>query len=155
MKHLFKFSIFLVVSSAIILCGCKKDDDDDNATTPATTVLSAQIDGVPFSATMPIAQMTLGIIQIGGSNSAGSMQVLMSYDVTPGTYSVTENTEEAVYWDSGQDSYWPGTGAIIVSKHDVINDIIEGTFTVSLEEFSSSVVINITNGVFKVNYIEH
>jgi len=99
--------------------------------------------------------MAMGTPQITGGNSAGSLQVILPYDVVPGTYSITEGTEEdAIYSDCGQDSYWPGTGTIIVSKHDIEANIIEGTFTASLNKFSTNEVLEITTGVFKITYIE-
>lgn len=151
-----KFTLLFMASLTVLalFTGCKKDDDEDDTPT-YTNVLSAKIDGMSFTASLPIAQMTMGIIQIGGSSGAGSMQIILSYDVTPGTVSITDNTEEAIYWDSGQESYWPGTGSVVVSKHDVVNNVIEGTFTASLEEFSSSAALEVTNGVFKISYVEH
>jgi len=153
MKKLFILIIIMTVSSAILFTGCKKEEEEETPPT-STNILTAQIDGIAFSATMPLAQMALGIIQISGSNSAGSIQILLDYQVTTETVNVTDNTEEAIYWSSGQDSYWPGTGTIIVTNHDVVNNIIEGTFTASLEEFSTSAVVSVTNGVFNVTYIE-
>ncbi|HBG70898.1 MAG: hypothetical protein A2W93_08775 [Bacteroidetes bacterium GWF2_43_63] len=156
MKSVMKFFVLMIVSSSLMLSGCKKDDDEVvTPTTTYTNVLSAKIDGIQFTASMPLAQMTMGFLQIGGSNAAGSIQVILSYDVPTGTVTVTSGSEEAVYWDSGAESYWPGTGSIVVSKHDQTNNIIEGTFTASLEEFSSSEVISVSNGVFKISYIEH
>ncbi len=151
-----KFCVLMLVSSSLILSGCKKEDDDEDVTptTTYTNVLSAKVDGVAFSASIPLAQMAMGILQIGGSNAAGSMQVLMAYNVTTGTYSVTDDTDEAIYWSVGQDSYWPVSGSIVVTKHDVTNNIAEGTFSANLEELSTSAPVTISNGVFKVKYVE-
>jgi len=150
-----KFFVLMLVSSSLMLSGCKKDEDEDDPVTPTyTNVLSAKVNGVAFSATIPIAQMAMGILQIGGSNAAGSMQIWLPYDVTPGTFTVTDNTDEEIFWSVGQDSYWPGTGTIVVTKHDVVNNIIEGTFTASLEEMESGANAEITNGVFKITYVE-
>ncbi len=154
MKKLFMFIIIMALSSAVVLTGCKKDEEDDDTPTTSSNILKADINGVAFTASMPLAQMALGILQISGSNAAGSMQVVMDYQVTPGTINVTENTDEGIYWSSGQDSYWPGTGSIIVTKHDEVNKKIEGTFTANLEEFSTSANLTITNGVFNVTYVK-
>jgi len=152
MKKLLVLIVLLAVSSAILQSGCKKKEEE---TPTPTNIFTAKIDGVPFTAAIPLAQMGLGMIQIGGMGSGGSMQVILNYQATTGTYIVTDDTEEAIYWSSGQDSYWPGTGSIVVTKHDVANNKIIGTFTATLEELSTSAKINITNGVFNLTYVKH
>ncbi|NLL27920.1 MAG: hypothetical protein GX259_03925 [Bacteroidales bacterium] len=154
MKSIAKIFVLVLVSSSLMLIGCKKDKKDDIPKETYNCVLTAKVDGLVFSVSTPLAQMSMGVLQIGGTNAAGSMQVVMAYDVTAGTYTITGDTDEAVYWKSGENSFWPMTGSLVVSKHDVSNNIVEGTFTASLREMSTDVYAEITEGVFKMKYTE-
>ena len=72
--------------------------------------------------------MSMGVLQIGGTNAAGSMQVVMAYDVTAGTYTI-QGTQMKLYIGSLREFILVMTGSLVVSKHDVSNNIVEGTFT--------------------------
>ncbi|HNV96620.1 MAG TPA: DUF6252 family protein [Bacteroidales bacterium] len=155
MNTFFRFFVLMVIASSIVFNGCKKDDKSNASTTPTyTKVLTATIGGVAFSASLPMSQMSMGNLQISGTNAAGALQIILPYNVGTGTITVTEDSPSTISWTSGQNAYVPGTGTIIITKHDVTNNIIEGTFSANLKEFETNAPLQITNGVFKITYVE-
>ena len=152
-----KFFVMMLVSSSLMLSSCKDDDDDDDDDTPKpsyTNVLTAKVGGASFSASSILGQMYMGGMQISGTNVVGLMQIIVPSDIKVGTYPITSGSDESVNWATNKEGYSPGTGTIVVVKHDETGNIIEGTFKANLKELSTDAPLEITDGVFKVNYIE-
>ena len=157
MKTTFRVLAMLAISSAIVFAGCKKDDNNDDDIIPTnTSEFSAVIDGVQFTETTPggLLDIDANELNIMGDNSTGTLMVDLNGDIAVGNYTVGSGTTQSISWipESGF-SYFARPGTIVVTKHDVVNNRIEGTFTATLES-TLPPTISLTNGVFKISYTE-
>jgi len=158
MKSALKFIVLMLVSSSLMLSGCKKEEEDDNdvATPVATSVFSAKIDGVQFSASTPggMKDSEDNELWISGNNSAGMLDLIIPGDIVPGTYTLAIGSGNgcSLSWEPEIGvTHFANPGTLIITKHDVVTRRIEGTFTATLES-TMPPTLPLTDGIFKITY---
>ncbi len=159
MKKSVFYLVMFALAGVVFLGSCNKDDDNDddqNIVPPTnTTELSAKLDGVQFTASLPITGLLDtddNLIGIIGDNANGTLMVTLSGDISVGSHTATTGTTENISWDpDGGFTFFSKPVTIVISKHDVVNRRIEATFSGTLEG-TSPPAINLTDGVLKINY---
>lgn len=158
------FFLGALVIGSLLTTGCKKDEETDPTPTtpvdttsnqqPYTSSMTANIDGVAFTATYISKMFQNGNVVISGSNTVKA--IALTIDTTLNTGSFVMSSSDIDGWYSiSLTSYYAqtGTGNCSITKFDKTNSIIEATFSFIGEDLmGSNPDVNITNGVLKVKY---
>jgi hypothetical protein len=158
------------------LSSCKKDDPEPEAApavqeeeTPAPTIITssyfAKVDGVVFNhslfACLEYSGSNSISITASANNSFPSMGLFFSNTVAPGTYEFEGsfgNIRGVYNTGQGADDMYAAdsnTGTLIITKHDLENNIIEGTFSFEATPVmgsSSTSSYTISEGAFTAQY---
>jgi len=148
-----KFCIASLCLSAMLVTGCSKD-----STSVLSTKMSATVDGVAWSATVPLAvKSSYGFVITGTQASlAGSTSTLVITlkGTTTGTYTLiaTTNNCVATYTPSilaASDSYASLTsGTVNLTEINTTDKTITGTFSFPSCSNTALKSVAITNGKF-------
>jgi hypothetical protein len=115
--------------------------------------LIVDIDGTTFFATKISAYIQDDILAISGSDDADSLTVTIQlpFDTPVGNYSFSELGSYTGIFTT--DSVWVSqTGNLIITKNNIANKHIEGTFEFEAKEFHTGDIKSFTNGLFTVDY---
>ena len=172
MKRTLLFFALALLTTSILVTGCKKDEnpaDGGNTQTGAGT-MSAKIDGQSWSSTsipgLPGAYATYtgNILTITGSQLQGTSATFLNITIVnvTGTGEFRLGTDSAqgagTYGTSGtSDGQWTTTdtetGTVRITKLDTQNKIVSGTFSFRCKNPSANPQIrNITDGRFDVKW---
>lgn len=166
--------LFAVLAASFTITSCGKDDDttpnNTNNTTndpPAgggggvTEYFKASIDGNAFTATSYDFSIPQGLsdYRISGTDGSKSISIKVSSGtIKAGTYTIEDATQGvqgiAVYgFYQDQTGQVSKSGSLTISKHDVTNKIIEGTFNFNVgDRISGGGQHTISNGSFVIDY---
>ena len=118
----------------------EQEDVQNNAGT-----FVAKIDGEDFNPISVTAIRRTTGVEISGINNEGVVSIQVPTNVTPGSYQISDNGFSGTY-TVGEVTEEATKGSIIVTTHDTNTMIIQGTFSLTTENFE------ITNGQFSVLY---
>jgi hypothetical protein len=115
--------------------------------------LIVDIDGVTFFADLVSAQLENNILSISGSDEDNTKKLVIKlpYDTPAGTYTFSQGgTFNGIYTT---DSTWVSqTGVLNITKNNINNKHIEGTFEFEAAEFHTGNNKSFKNGIFTVDY---
>jgi hypothetical protein len=115
--------------------------------------LIVDIDGETFFATQVVAELNNNTLTITGTDEDNTQTVTIKfpYDLPTGIYQFTElGTVTGSYTT---DSTWVSQiGSLNITKNQIANKHIEGTFEFDAKEFHTGNIKKLTNGVFSVDY---
>lgn len=139
--------IILLLGVAFVLGSCSKDSVSVNK-------LSAKIEGKSWNASLRVANLTSNVFVITGTSLTGEVLVLTIVGDKPGLYefSLTEYKCNATYKKSAlstspDDIFTSVSGKINLTKVDLVNKKISGTFDFTLARLALETV-SISNGSF-------
>ncbi len=120
--------VVLLVAVTLVMASCKKDSDTINK-------LSAKISGKSWVANIRVTNLTGSVFTITGTSLTGEMVVMTIFGDTPDTYEFSINEQKCalVYKKAGinssaSDIYTGISGKVILTKVDMANRKISGTF---------------------------
>ncbi|MDW7691230.1 DUF6252 family protein [Flammeovirgaceae bacterium SG7u.111] len=116
---------------------------------------SLKVDGTDWTATSAIAYVALGTLQISATSNDNNKTFSLSMPptITPGTYDIESFGDYSAQYNIGTSVFLTADqGKLIISKHDIQNRTIEGTFNFEASELIGSNTASITEGSFSVNY---
>jgi hypothetical protein len=162
MKKTFKILVLLL--SVASLTACSKDDDNKNPSGKDT--FFAKIDGLDYKppfVTGFVSDFTQTLLITGATGSnAETIQFLVPVDISVGTYSqlndpLADILIQAYYSPpNSSDAFDDGlanVGSLVITKNDIANRIIEGTFSFTTKAaVNSGISWTITEGRFSVTY---
>ena len=142
--------------SLCLFTSCKKDADDGGVVEIPEGIF-AKIDGADFAPTSAEGIDMGNVIWLNGSKSNGNtvLSLRLPIDAQPGTYTFPTSdpyTLNAYYTYSAITTYGAKSGKIVVTKHDVAAQTIEGTFELVCQSISSTATVTLTEGTFKMGY---
>ncbi|MFN0174957.1 MAG: DUF6252 family protein [Saprospiraceae bacterium] len=142
--------------SLCLFTSCKKDADDGGVVEIPEGIF-AKIDGADFAPTFTQGIDMGDVVWLSGSKSNGStsLSLRLPIDALPGTYTfpaADPSTLSVFYTYLAGDTYGAKSGKIVVTKHDVAAQTIEGTFEVVCQSISSNATVTLTEGTFKMGY---
>lgn len=139
--------IYVIVVLTVISGSCKKDSNDDG--TPATK-MGCKIDGTAWSSTIRYSYHYDSKFSITATTLDGKGIELVIFGDTPGTYKLGLGQIQfsgAYGTIATNDVYAAISGTVVLTKVDITNKTISGTF-----EFSATKNLTetktITNGTF-------
>lgn len=152
---------FAIVSTILISCG---EDDKDTIPTPTTPVetFSAKINGVSYNPA--IEDVYVDTLIDGGDYitqiiaDKGTESIVLQFEgKIAGTYiqsGPTSNPNDVAIYYKGTDSAFvctnsAGGGTLTITKYDVANNKVSGTFSFKGKTFGSSVIKTISEGTFE------
>ncbi|MEP6676081.1 MAG: DUF6252 family protein [Ferruginibacter sp.] len=161
----------LILSSLFVFYSCQKElsynpgtsgtGTGGGTTPPASTgTFKAKIDGVQWEANViKTASIQAGVIAVYGYSSDRKNMILRVADsgVHNYTFNVNSASNAGAYTDSAVNNFafvtnqWSDNadhGTMNVTKIDVVNKLISGTFTMDVKQAISGLSRNITEGVF-------
>lgn len=115
--------------------------------------LIVDIEGETFFADLVSAQLESGTLSISGSDEDNTQTVVirMPYDTPTGTYQFSELGSFTATYTT--DSTWVSqSGVLNITKNNVTNKHVEGTFEFEGKEFHTGNLKSFTNGIFTVDY---
>jgi hypothetical protein len=126
---------------------------------PLTNIFHADIDGVLWNAGVASGNLALqGRLTIKGSVDYGSkfISIVVPGNVLPGTYNLGTllSNYYGQYNPTPELSMFSYDGILLITKHDPVNNRIEGSFHFHALELQGTSTATITNGIFKVSYTE-
>ena len=148
MKNHALIPILLVI--LVFTFGCKKDNASDNS--PAS--YSVKVNGNAFAVSLMVAEYmpsgNLTAISAAASNKTDFISIQFIGSAT-GTYIINENNAGAV--NMGNNSYMSifspiPVGQIVITKFDLANKLISGTFYFDAEDIDGN-VSHVTEGKFE------
>lgn len=120
----------------------------------------AKVDGVEFEedAVQGMAVSLAGINNIGISATKNNLQTIglnLDANIQPGEYELsTFSIPNGLYSKSFSESYSSDTGKVIITKHDVANKHIIGTFEFTATSFlATDEKYEVTEGSFDITYL--
>lgn len=135
MKKILNFSLFVLMG--IFISSCSNDDKASNSQA-AQGELIAEIDGASFvsNSNNSGAIYINSILSISGQNSLGTILLTIPEITQAGTFDLSYNTDgdaAGVYTPSDENAYISeaengGSGQLIITKFDLENELISGTF---------------------------
>lgn len=135
MKKILNFSLFILLIMGVSSCS-----DDDAATNPQAPQgqLVAEVDGTPFSSnsTNTGAFYYQNMLSLSGTNTLGTILLTVPEITAAGTFDLSlgsTNDSFGTYVVTGEDGYLSeaengGSGQLIITKFDLENNLISGTF---------------------------
>lgn len=140
--------LVLMLAVVSIMVSCSKDSDSVN------NKLSAKIDGENWNATLRVTNLTGEIFVITGTSTTGEVMVITINGKVPDLYelSLTSLKCNATYKKSAlitsaSDIYNSVSGKVNLTKVDIENKKISGTFEFTMAKLSSQ-TISVSNGSF-------
>jgi hypothetical protein len=137
----------LLMGVAVVLASCSKDSVSVNK-------LSAKIEGKSWNASLRVANLSSNVFVITGTSLTGEVLVLTIMGDKPGLYefSVTDYKCNATYKKSAlstssDDVFTSVSGRVNLTKVDLVNKKISGTFDFTLARLSLETV-SVSNGSF-------
>ncbi len=142
--------------SLCLFTSCKKDADDGGVVEIPEGIF-AKIDGVDFVPTLTQGIDMGNVVWLSGSKSNGStsLSLRLPIDAQPGTYTFPAADPSALsvyYTYLAGATYGAKSGKIVVTKHDVAAQTIEGTFELVCQSILSTETVTLTEGTFKMSY---
>lgn len=120
--------LVLLVAVTMVMASCKKDSDTVHK-------LSANIGGKSWVANLRVTNLTGNVFTITGTSLSGEMLVITIFGNTQDTYQFSVNEQKCalVYKKAGinsspSDIYTGISGTITLTKVDMVNKKISGTF---------------------------
>jgi|688.fasta_scaffold00911_40 hypothetical protein len=147
-----KIILALVVFS-VFAQSCKKDEKTTNPVTP-TVGITTKINGKSFtddSTTEAFKNSTIST-SIFAINTAGTSSIGIGFGtVSAGTFTIGSGNNGATYkaYDiNGNDTIYSATqGLFIISKYDLLNNKLSGTFSFTAVNSATGRTVSITEGV--------
>lgn len=176
MRALIRLNSAVLVLIALFTVSCQEEViTPNNPTTPPTnsggtgstnnptSSFYAEVDGVEFMETLLSASEnpSANSITIVASENASFPSIGLSFpsDVVPGSYTFTGSLGDytALYniGTGPNDMFYAsaGTGSLVITTHDQVNQYVEGTFSFTAVPFGGgSTTYSITAGSFVVSY---
>lgn len=121
----------------------------------AAGTFSCKVNGTQFTPSLTFGTLNLGILQIGGSSSAGTPSVSLALDenIAVGTTDLDGFTNFGQYNPNSSTFLQSTSGNVTVSKHDKAARKIVGTFDFEAAEFGGGpTTASITSGSFNISY---
>lgn len=152
-KNMVNKIILALVVFSIFAQSCKKDEKTVTPTTP-TTGITAKINGKSFtddSTTEAFKNSTIST-SIYAINTAETSSIGIGFGaVSTGTFTIGSGNHGATYkaYDiNGNDTIYSATqGSFIISKYDLINNKLSGTFSFTAVNSATGRTVSITEGV--------
>lgn len=118
--------------------------------------LKTKIDGNLWEAVMVTGYVNGNKLHINGTNSdvSRTVSLIIPATTTTGNYAIG-NPFSATYggiYLTGNTSLTANSGALTITSHDLINKVIQGTFSFEATEFFGSASASLTEGSFYVAY---
>lgn len=143
----------ITVFIAILLFSCKKEETNPSTQAPFIG-LSAKINGVAFS-DQEIVEATMVpnfLTSIFAIDTTETNSIAISFNKTEiGTYEFGIGNSGATYkkYDANGDAtiYYAVDGKIVITKYDLVNHLLSGTFVMTAINDLSGEVVEITDGV--------
>lgn len=139
--------LVLLVAVAFVMASCKKDSDTIHK-------LSAKIGGKSWVANLRVTNLTGNVFTITGTSLSGEMLVLTIFGNTQNTYEFSINEQKCalVYKKAGisssaTDIYTGISGKVILTKVDMVNKKLSGTFDFTCSGLAI-IPISISGGSF-------
>lgn len=139
--------LVLLVAVTLVMASCKKDSDTINK-------LSAKIGGKSWVANLRVTNLTGNVFTITGTSLSGEMLVLTIFGNTQNTYDFSINEQKCalVYKKAGisssaTDIYTGISGKVVLTKVDMVNKKISGTFDFTCSGLAI-IPISISGGSF-------
>jgi len=170
-KYQFKTGILTALASvAIILSACKKDDPEPTTPTPTptptvTSSFSAKLNGAIFNETLlsGIESTGAATIAITASRNGGVEAIGLAFPntIAAGTYTYDGSfgSKRGIYnlnqTADGMYSADSGTGSLVITSHDLTNNVVSGTFNFVANPNIGSTAVDshsITEGAFTIQY---
>jgi len=144
------FLTVAVICVVFLASSCKKDSNGNSANS-----MSASIGGTQWSALIPAGVLSNGVLVITGTSLTGQSIIVTVYGQTAGTYNLSVippkaeclGTYKATLTATSEDTYVSTTGSVILTKVDLTNKLVSGTFEFTAAN-STLVVKQITAGTF-------
>lgn len=145
--------ILVLIVFSVFTQSCKKDEKTTTPFTP-TTGITAKINGKSFtddSTTEAFKNSTIST-SIYAINTAGTSSIGIGFGaVSAGTFTIGSGNHGATYkaYDiNGNDTIYSATqGTFIISKYDLINNKLSGTFSFTAKNSATGRTVSITEGV--------
>lgn len=158
----FNLNFLLLFLFIFTLSSCGDDDTDvpgiplgNNCTLP-TGYLKWNFDGSSYCANTSLFADHAIIMTINGITQTGVTMTLELDDITPGTYTMNEDTNSILFTDQLAMA-WQSTnsnpGTLIITSNDTANNILQATFDVTVRNPLSQTK-SISQGQIKVFYTE-
>ncbi len=147
MKRTFYF--LLMLSVLAFSSGCKKDETEE-----VKPAFSAKVDGTLFTGVYLMAQHSTGgdATTITGAGAMPSEQIVLNFKGSGvGTFDMSDNNiASVVVGGLTCTTLWDDTpsGSVVITKYDVENKKISGTFSFSASDFDGG-IHQITEGKFE------
>jgi len=158
----FNFKQLIYLLAVFILCSCGDDDSDipgipsgNNCTLP-NGYMRWNFDGTSYCANASLFADNAILMTINGITQTGVTMTLELDDITPGTYSMTADTNSLLFTDQLAMA-WQSTnadpGTLIITSNDTVNNILQATFNLTVRN-PLSMTKTINQGEIKVFYTE-
>jgi len=141
------FLTIAVICVVFLASSCKKDSNGNS--------MSASIGGTQWSALIPAGVLSNGVLVVTGTSLTGQSIIVTVNGQTAGTYNLSVippkaeclGTYKATLTSTTEDTYISTTGSVILTKVDLANKLVSGTFEFTVAN-STLVVKQITAGTF-------
>lgn len=180
MKQFINYSIILFVSVALGFSACKDKEEDKPTTTTKTGIVTCKVDGKDWesnarsqmvffidttmsSVGASVEGDTLSMMAFRTQGTDSSMILFSVLLQTPRTTTYTmTGTNYNIFYIKGMDLTsmltvffgYDASSSMTITKFDVANKKISGTFNTTLTSKSSAPAITVTSGSFTDVYLE-
>lgn len=148
MKTMGKRLLVLLLIGVTMLGSCTKDSDTLN------NKLSAKIGGKSWNAAIRVTNLANDVFIITGTSTTGEVLIITIFGKNPDLYefSLTSQKCNATYKKSAftteNDFYTSVSGRVNLTKVDMTNKKISGTFEFTLTKTSLTDQLSVSNGSF-------
>ncbi len=152
-----KLFCFLFIGMLFLYASCIKQETIVPSST--NTEMFCKVDGEQWISIVPLAFVTNNHLLISAVSIDDELVSLSISDATEGTYSLDPNSSNLIaYEETGDDATLSfasnrntsntNYGTVVITKHDLINKTISGTFETEVHRSSDGAIRSITEGSF-------